>query len=83
MGYNIVMYMDDKAKETFSNKVIDRVQKTNLSFMDCVLEISEEMGLDPSSSGKLLTKPIIEKIQHEAQQLHLLKKKKQRGLPLD
>lgn len=83
MGYNIVMYMDDKAKETFSNKVIDRVQKTNLSFMDCVLEISEEMGLDPSSSGKLLTKPIIEKIQYEAQQLHLLKKKKQRGLPLD
>lgn len=77
------MYMDDKAKETFSNKVIDRVQKTNLSFMDCVLEISEEMGLDPSSSGKLLTKPIIEKIQYEAQQLHLLKKKKQRGLPLD
>jgi len=75
--------MDDKAKEAFSNKVIERVQRTNLSFMDSVLEITEEMGLDPSASGKLLTKPIIEKIQYEAQQLHLLKKKKQRGLPLD
>ena len=83
MLYNNNMYMDDKAKEAFSNKVIERVQRTNLSFMDSVLEITEEMGLDPSASGKLLTKPIIEKIQYEAQQLHLLKKKKQRGLPLD
>lgn len=83
MLYNNDMYMDDKAKEAFSNKVIERVQRTNLSFMDSVLEITEEMGLDPSASGKLLTKPIIEKIQYEAQQLHLLKKKKQRGLPLD
>lgn len=77
------MYIDDKAKEAFSNKVVERVKSTNLSFMDCVLEITEEMGLDPSASGKLLTKPIIEKIQYEAQNLHLLKKKKQKTLPLD
>jgi hypothetical protein len=51
--------------------------------MDCVLEISEEMGLDPSAAGKLLTKPIVEKIQQEANNLHLLKKKKSKRLPLD
>lgn len=77
------MYIDDKAKETFSNKVLERVKTTNLSFMDSVLEITEEMGLDPSASGKLLTKPIIEKIEHEAKNLHLLKNKKHRALPLD
>ena len=77
------MYIDDLAKEKFSNKVIDRVKSTNMSFMDCVLEITEEMGLDPSASGKLLTKPIIEKIQQEAQTLHLLKKSKSKRLPLD
>lgn len=77
------MYIDDSAKEQFSNKVIGRVKSTNMSFMDCVLEITEEMGLDPSASGKLLTKPIIEKIQQEAQNLHLMKKSKSKKLPVD
>ena len=76
------MYIDDAAKEQFSNKVIERVKKTQLSFMDAVLELTEEMGLDPSASGKLLTKPIIEKIQQEAKELHLLKGKIKK-LPLD
>jgi hypothetical protein len=40
------------------------------------------MGLDPTASGKLLTKPIIEKIQQEAKELHLLKGKIKK-LPLD
>jgi hypothetical protein len=77
------MYIDDTAKEKFSNKVIERVKNTGLSFMDSVLEITEEMGLDPSASGKLLTKPIVEKIQQEAKSLHLLKKGKTKQLPLD
>jgi len=77
------MYIDDSAKEQFSNKVISRVKLTNMTFIDCVLEITEEMGLDPSASGKLLTKPIIEKIQQEAQNLHLMKKSKSKKLPID
>jgi uncharacterized protein YjgD (DUF1641 family) len=76
------MYIDDKAKEQFSNKVIERVKKTQMSFMDSVLELTEEMGLDPTASGKLLTKPIVEKIQQEAKELHLLKGKIKK-LPLD
>lgn len=81
--YNKVMYIDETAKEKFSNKVIERVKATKLTFMECVLEITDEMGLDPSASGKLLTKPIIEKIQQEAKELHLLKKSKNKKLPLD
>jgi hypothetical protein len=77
------MYIDDNAKEKFSNKVIERAKSTKLSFMDCVLELSDEMGLDPSAAGKLLTKPIIEKIQVEAQNLHFMKKTKSRKLPVD
>ena len=79
---NYSMYIDDKAKEQFSNKVIERVKKTQMSFMDSVLELTEEMGLDPTASGKLLTKPIVEKIQQEAKELHLLKGKIKK-LPLD
>ena len=64
------MYIDETAKEQFSNKVIERVKKTQMSFMDSVLELTEEMGLDPTASGKLLTKPIIEKIREEAKDKH-------------
>lgn len=78
------MYIDDTQKEKFSTKVLDRVKSTKLSFMDCVLELSEEMGLDPSAAGKLLTKPLIEKIESEAKNLHLIKgKNKSRKLPID
>lgn len=77
------MYLDDKAKLNFSNKVLERVQKTKLSYMDCILELSEEMGIEPNAAGKLLTKPIIEKIQEEAKDKHLLKKTKGKKLPLD
>ena len=77
------MYIDDTAKEKFSNKVLERVKSTKLPFMDCVLELSEEMGLDPSAAGKLLTKPLIEKIEVEAKNLHLLKSSKNKKLPVD
>lgn len=77
------MFIDEAAKEKFSTKVIERVNTTNLSFMDCVLELSGEMNLEPSAAGKLLTKPIIEKIEQEAKNLHFLKKSKTRKLPVD
>jgi hypothetical protein len=83
MEYYKIMYIDENAKEKFSNKVLERVKTTNLSFMDCVLELSNEMELEPSAAGKLLTKPLIEKIEQEAKNLHLLKKSKNRKLPVD
>ena len=75
--------MDDSAKEKFSLKVIERVKSTNLSFMECVLELSDEMGLDPSAAGKLLTKPLVEKIEMEAKDLNFIKKGKTKKLPVD
>jgi hypothetical protein len=77
------MYIDDSAKEKFSVKVLQRVSKTKLSFMECVLELSGEMGLDPSAAGKLLTKPLIEKIEQEGRKLNILKSKKSPRLPVD
>ena len=78
------MYIDETAKENFSKKVMSRVLSTKLSFMDCILELSEEMGIDPLTAGKLLTKPIIEKIEQEAKNLHFIKaKSKTKRLPID
>ena len=81
--YNKTMYIDEAAKEKFSNKVLDRVKSTKLSFMDCIIELSEEMNIDPSTAGKLITRPIIEKIQIEARDRHLLKSGKIKKLPID
>jgi hypothetical protein len=51
--------------------------------MECVLELGGEMGLDPSAAGKLLTKPLIEKIEQEGRKLNILKSKKSLRLPVD
>lgn len=77
------MYLDDKAKIAFSTQILERIKKTNLSYMDCVIELAEEMNIEPNAAGKLLTKPIIEKIQEEAKDLHLLKATKKKKLPID
>ena len=78
------MYIDEAAKEKFSSKIIDKVKITKLPFIDCVLELANEMGIDPSSAGKLLTKPIIEKIEVEAKSLHFIKEtNKKSKLPVD
>lgn len=78
------MYIDEAAKEKFSSKIIDKVKITKLPFIDCVLELANEMGIDPSSAGKLLTKPIIEKIEVEAKLLNFIKEKnKNSKLPVD
>ncbi|MFN9942561.1 MAG: late promoter transcription accessory protein, partial [bacterium] len=69
-GIQYSMYIDDSAKEKFSTKVIERVKSTKLPFMDCVLELAEEMNIEPNAAGKLLTKPLIEKIEAEAITLH-------------
>ena len=77
------MYLDENINLTFSSKVLERVQKTKLSYMDCVLELAEEMNIEPGAAGKLLTKPLIEKIQEEAKELHLMKAVKGKKLPID
>ena len=77
------MYLDEKAKFNFYSQIMKRVEKTNLSYMDCVLERAEEMGIEPNTAGKLLTKPIIEKIQEEAKEKHFLKGAKNKKLPID
>jgi hypothetical protein len=77
------MYLDEKAKLNFSTQILNRVKKTKLSYMDCILELAEEMNIEPHTAGKLLTKPIIEKIEEEAKNKHFLKSIKKKKLPID
>ena len=63
-------------KEEFSRKIENYVKIHNSSYMDAVIAISDDVEVDYSIISKLLTKPIIEKIQEEGRELNLLPKSK-------
>lgn len=64
------------SKEEFSKKVENVVSEKTVSYIDAVIEVLEEQSLDFSAVNKLLSKPIIEKLQKEGIELNLLPKRK-------
>jgi hypothetical protein len=63
-------------KEDFSKKVENRVKEKECSYMDAIIYILEENSIDITVSPKLLSQPIVEKLQEEGQKLNLLPRKK-------
>jgi hypothetical protein len=61
-------------KEEFSKKVEKYVQEKNSTYIDTVLYFLEEYSFDFSLAPKLLTQPLLEKLQNEAQELNFLPK---------
>ena len=49
--------------------------KNSVSYIDAVIAVCEKFGIEPQVAAKFLTKPIIEKIKTEGQELNLLPKK--------
>jgi hypothetical protein len=57
--------------------LIERMVSTrNMTYMDAVLELCEDEGVDAHLISKHLSKPIIENIEREARDVNLLPKKK-------
>lgn len=54
--------------------------KHKVSYIDAVLAVCEQFGLEPQVAAKFLNKPLIEKIKIEGQEMNLLPKKSK--LPL-
>ena len=55
-------------------KIEEVVQKTEISYMDAVLEYALNAGIEPEAMAKMLNQSIKDKIEVEAQELHMLKK---------
>ena len=55
-------------------KIEDVVQKTEISYMDAVLEYALNAGIEPEAMAKMLNQSIKDKIEVEAQGLNMLKK---------
>lgn len=68
----------DITKEEFSRKVEDTVKKYKYSYIDAVIHNLEMASIDSSVAPKLLTKPLIEKIEKEGLEINLIRKPKNR-----
>jgi hypothetical protein len=56
----------------FCREVEAMVSDKEMGYMEAVLALCEQHNIEPESAAKLLSKPIIEKIQVEGQEIHLL-----------
>jgi hypothetical protein len=59
----------------FPREVENHVKKYSVSYIDAVLAVCEQFGIEPQVAAKFLNKPIIEKIKAEGQELNLLPRK--------
>jgi len=59
----------------FPKEVETHVEKYGVSYIDAVIAVCERFGIEPQVAAKFLSKPIIEKIKAEGQELNLLPKK--------
>ncbi len=63
-------------KEEFSRRVENYVKSKNSTYMDAVIHYFEEYSYDFSMAPKLLSQPLLEKIEQEARDLNFLPKVK-------
>lgn len=64
------------SKEDFSKRIENYVKQTNSSYIDAVVHYFEEYSFDFSLAPKLLTQPLLEKIEGEAKELNYIRKNK-------
>lgn len=59
--------------EGFSIDVVKVVNEKNLSYLDAVIFICESRNMDPEVAGSLVSPLVKERIQCEAEALHIIK----------
>ena len=64
--------MFEDLEKTFSRKVEEKVLKTGNGYMQTINLLCDEMSIEPELAAKYLSKPIIEKIRVEAENINLL-----------
>lgn len=76
--------LDDKfiSKEKFAEKIESIVLKSDLTYIEAIIEYCEEKGIEVESVSKLISKPLKEKLKYEATELNYLKKTSRGKLPL-
>jgi len=70
------------SKEKFAEEIESLVLKTKMNYIDAIVEYCEKNEIDLESVGKLVSKPLKEKIKYDAVELNYLKKTSKGRLPL-
>jgi|TARA_R110000868_G_scaffold155822_6_gene382421 hypothetical protein len=66
--------MTEDFKKKFCIEVMQYVEESQDSYIDAVLAISARFGFGPEMGAKFISKPIIEKIKIEGEDINLLPK---------
>jgi hypothetical protein len=66
------MILTEEQKTGFSKKVENYIREKGGSYIDAVLSLCEEYEIEPPRVAKSLSKPLVEKIKIEGQDLNLL-----------
>lgn len=73
MTMNDDFEMSILTKKKFNKMVEEKVLYSRLGYIDAVLEICKERGIDPEDVGSLLTQTLTDKIEAEAVNQRLIK----------
>ena len=70
----MVLFIDNETQNDFCRQVEKYVEQWKSSYIDAVISVCESTDLPVESVGKILSKPIVEKIQQEGEDLNFLQK---------
>ena len=68
----MVLLFDNEKQKELCLKIEKYVEKWNTGYIDAIVAIAESEDIPVESMSKILSKPIIEKIQQEGQELNFL-----------
>jgi endonuclease V-like protein UPF0215 family len=70
------------SKEKFASDIEALVLKTKMNYIDAIVLYCEDNGIEIESVGKLISKPLKDKVKFDATELNYLKKTTRGKLPL-
>ena len=70
------------SKEKFAEDIEALVLKTQMNYIDAIVQYCEDNEIELESVGKLVSKPLKEKIKYVATELNYMKKTSKGKLPL-
>jgi hypothetical protein len=70
----MVLLFDNEKQRDLCRQIEKYVQKWKVSYIDAIIAVCESNDIPLESVSKILTKPIIEKIEQEGQDLNFLPK---------
>ena len=70
------------SKEKFAEEIESLVLRTQMNYIDAIVEYCEINNIEVDAIGKMISKPLKEKLKYDATELNFLKKTTRAKLPL-